>query len=265
MIGAPEKIIDITVAIDKLEKIGIDKVIDELVAKGISTEAIGILRPIIDLSGSNEEKLNILLNVLSTSEIGKTGIAEIKKILDNVRDLVPKANVELDITLARGLNYYTGAIIEVKTNDTRTTFSGSICGGGRYDDLTGIFGLPNMSGIGISFGADRIYDVMEEIGIFPPSSGASTKILFVNFGESEAHFCLQLANELRLKNINAEVYPDGAKMKKQMSYADKKEIPFVALIGTDEMSSGMLSIKVMKTGEQLKLKKEDLISLLEKN
>ena len=265
LIGAPEKIIDITVAIDKLEKIGIDKVIDELLAKGISTEAIGILRPIIDLSGSNEEKLNILLNVLSTSEIGKTGIAEIKKILDNVSDLVPKANVELDITLARGLNYYTGAIIEVKTNDTRTTFSGSICGGGRYDDLTGIFGLPNMSGIGISFGADRIYDVMEEIGIFPPSSGASTKILFVNFGESEAHFCLQLANELRLKNINAEVYPDGAKMKKQMSYADKKEIPFVALIGTDEMSSGMLSIKDMKTGEQLKLKKEDLISLLEKN
>lgn len=265
LIGAPEKIIDITVAIDKLDKIGIEKVIDELRTKGISEQSITTLRPIIDLKGSNEEKLSVLDQVLANSEIGKNGISEIREILENASALSPDATVELDITLARGLNYYTGAIIEVKTNDKRSQFTSSICGGGRYDDLTGIFGLPNMSGIGISFGADRIYDVLEEINGFSDLNSASTKIMFVNFGEAEASYCLKLAIELRRHQINTEVYPDAAKMKKQMAYADKKAIEFVALIGSDEMNSGLLSVKNMKSGEQHKLTKEELISLLEKN
>jgi histidyl-tRNA synthetase len=262
LIGASDKIIDITVAIDKLDKIGIDKVIEELKAKEISDRSIEILKPIIDLKGTNDEKLKVLSEVLSNSEIGKKGIEELQTILSGCGDISPSCVLELDITLARGLNYYTGAIIEVKTNDTRTTFSGSICGGGRYDDLTGIFGLPNMSGVGISFGADRIYDVLEEINAFPDFSNVSTRLMFVNFGNAEATYCLQIARQLRKLNINTEVYPDDAKMKKQMAYADKKNIPFVALIGSEEMSSGNLTIKNMVSGEQVKVTAAQLPELI---
>lgn len=265
LIGSPEKIIDITVAIDKIEKIGLDKVLDELRSKGIDENALSILKPIIDLKGTNSEKLSILSEVLINSQIGKSGIEEISAIFSLASSLGLKENLELDITLARGLNYYTGAIIEVKVNDARSTFTGSICGGGRYDDLTGIFGLPNMSGVGISFGADRIYDVLDEISGFSSESVSPTKILFVNFGENEASYCLKLAKEIRSENINAEVFPDAAKMKKQMTYADKKAIPFVALIGSDEMSSGLLTVKNMKTGEQIKVSKIELIHLLQNN
>ncbi len=265
LIGSPEKIIDITVAIDKIEKIGLDKVLDELRSKGIDENALSILKPIIDLKGTNSEKLSILSEVLINSQIGKSGIEEISAIFSLASSLGLKENLELDITLARGLNYYTGAIIEVKVNDARSTFTGSICGGGRYDDLTGIFGLPNMSGVGISFGADRIYDVLDEISGFSSESVSPTKILFVNFGENEASYCLKLAKEIRSENINAEVFPDAAKMKKQMTYADKKAIPFVALIGSDEMSSGLLTVKNMKTGEQVKVSKIELINLLQSN
>lgn len=258
LIGAPEKIIDITVAIDKLDKIGIEKVIEELLNKGISNEAIEILKPIIDLKGTNIEKLEVLSKLLSKSDIGKKGIEELNAILSGAKELSSTCKLEIDITLARGLNYYTGAIIEVKTDDLGSTFTGSICGGGRYDDLTGIFGLPNMSGVGISFGADRIYDVLEEINAFPDFSNVSTRLLFVNFGDAEAEYCSALARKLRKKNINTEVYPDAAKMKKQMAYADKKNIPFVALIGSDEMSSGILTVKNMQTGEQLKVSLDKL-------
>jgi len=262
LIGASDKIIDITVAIDKLDKIGIEKVIDELKSKEISDRSIELLKPIIDLKGTNEEKLNVLSEVLSDSEIGKKGIEELREILSGSTEIPPMCVLELDITLARGLNYYTGAIIEVKANDTRTTFTGSICGGGRYDDLTGIFGLPNMSGVGISFGADRIYDVLEEINAFPDFSNVSTRLMFVNFGIAEATYCLSIARQLRKLNINTEVYPDDAKMKKQMAYADKKNIPFVGLIGSEEMSSGNLTIKNMKTGEQVKVTAEQLPDLI---
>ncbi len=262
LIGASDKIIDITVAIDKLDKIGIEKVIEELKTKNISEHSIELLRPIIDLKGTNDEKLNVLSEVLSNSEIGKKGIEELQTILSASTELPATCVLELDITLARGLNYYTGAIIEVKTNDTRTTFTGSICGGGRYDDLTGIFGLPNMSGVGISFGADRIYDVLEEIIAFPDFSNVSTRLMFVNFGSAEAAYCLKIARQLRRLNINTEVYPDDAKMKKQMAYANKKNIPFVALIGSEEMSSGNLTIKNMITGEQSKVTADQLPGLI---
>ncbi len=262
LIGASDKIIDITVAIDKLDKIGIEKVVEELKTKGISERSIELLKPIIDLKGTNEEKLNVLSKVLSNSEIGKKGIEEVQTILSASGDHPASCVLELDITLARGLNYYTGAIIEVKTNDTRTTFTGSICGGGRYDDLTGIFGLPNMSGVGISFGADRIYDVLEEINAFPDFSNVSTRLMFVNFGNAEAAYCTSVAKQLRKLNINTEVYPDDAKMKKQMAYADKKSIPFVALVGSDEMSSGILTIKNMITGEQVKVTADQLPELI---
>lgn len=262
LIGAPEKIIDITVAIDKLDKIGLEKVIDELKSKGITEDAIAILKPIIELKGSNAEKIKVLSSVLKNSEIGRKGIDELNKILAGSKNLSATCELEIDITLARGLNYYTGAIIEVKTNDKRSSFTGSICGGGRYDDLTGIFGLPNMSGVGISFGADRIYDVLEEINAFPDFSNVSTRLLFVNFGDAEAEYCSALAHQLRKLNINTEVYPDAAKMKKQMTYADKKNIPFVALVGSDEMNSGILTVKNMQSGEQLKLNVQELIKVI---
>ena len=236
----------------------LEKVIEELLNKGISNEAIEILKPIIDLKGTNIEKLEVLSKLLSKSDIGKKGIEELNAILSGAKELSSTCKLEIDITLARGLNYYTGAIIEVKTDDLGSTFTGSICGGGRYDDLTGIFGLPNMSGVGISFGADRIYDVLEEIKAFPDFSNVSTRLLFVNFGDAEAEYCSALARKLRRKNINTEVYPDAAKMKKQMAYADKKNIPFVALIGSDEMNSGLLTVKNMQTGEQLKVNHDEL-------
>lgn len=259
-IGEKEKIVDITVAIDKLDKIGPDKVNEELKSAGLSDKAINALQPIIRLKGSNAEKINILKGVLEKSETGKTGIKEMETILDIASQVTSgNSQLELDITLARGLNYYTGAIIEVKASDIQM---GSICGGGRYDDLTGIFGLPNMSGVGISFGADRIYDVLEEMNGFPDFSHESTKILFVNFGEAEALHCLKLVRQLRNNGIHAELYPDPAKMKKQMGYADDKKIPFVALIGSEEVKSGQITIKNMTSGEQSKSTIEELLQLL---
>ena len=262
IIGAPEKIIDITVAIDKLDKIGYEKVVEELRQKGLSEIAITQLQPIIIIKGSNEEKLNGLKNILKKSEIGNKGIQELENILQNYSSLSKKTAVDIDITLARGLNYYTGAIIEVKVNDSRSVFNSSICGGGRYDDLTGIFGLPNVSGVGISFGADRIYDVLDEIKGFPNFSLHSTRLLFANFGEAEAAYCLQLAKRCRAEGINTEVYPDSAKIKKQMSYADDKKILFVALIGSDEMNNGIITVKDMNYRSQFTCDINELINRL---
>ncbi|MES2590450.1 MAG: histidine--tRNA ligase [Bacteroidota bacterium] len=253
VIGEAAKIIDITVAIDKLDKIGVDGVNKELQENGVSDEAIAKLQPLIAFQGITLEKVNFLKQLLSTSLIGLKGIEEVEYIFKTVDTLkLDTAKVELDITLARGLNYYTGAIFEVKANVG--TLTSSICGGGRYDDLTGIFGLPNMSGVGISFGADRIYDVLNELNLFPESVAASTKLLFVTFGEAEQTYCLPLLAQVRKAGINSEIYPDaGAKMKKQMSYADDKKIPFVVIVGSDEMQSGMLTLKNMTSGEQEKI------------
>lgn len=259
VIGEKEKIITITVAIDKLDKIGVDGVKKELQENGISAEAIQKLQPLIEFKGSTLEKVNFLKGLLSSSEIGLKGIEEVEYIFKTVETIkLNSAEVELDITLARGLNYYTGAIFEVKANVG--TLSSSICGGGRYDDLTGIFGLPNMSGVGISFGADRIYDVLNEMNLYPESVAASTKLLFVTFGEQEQNYCLPLLAQVRKAGINSEIYPDAnAKMKKQMGYADDKKIPFVVIVGSDEMQSGQLTLKNMGTGEQEKIKIEEII------
>ena len=260
IIGAQDKIVDITVAIDKLDKIGIEKVNEELVAKGLSAKAIAQLQPIIGLTGSTSEKFSALKKILKDSAIGLKGIEELEYILNYYNAVGPEHGaivLEFDITLARGLNYYTGAIFEVKPLES--TFTGSICGGGRYDDLTGIFGLPNVSGVGISFGADRIYDVLEECNKFPSDTGVSTKVLFVNFGEKEAAYCMSLLPKLRANGINAEMYPEAAKMKKQMAYADAKNIPFVVLTGEEEMASGLLTLKAMVSGEQVKVGFEDLV------
>jgi len=263
VIGAGDKLIDITVAIDKLDKIGLEKVNLELAHKGLSETAIQRLQPIIGMTGSNNDKLEVLADVLAESETGIKGIEEIRYVLDVLQQLKASTSpVELDITLARGLNYYTGTIIEVKIADERSSFKSSVCGGGRYDDLTGIFGLPNVSGVGISFGADRIYDVLEEIGGFPDLSDASTRILFVNFGAQEAVYCLGLVRRLRNDGINAELYPDAAKMKKQLSYADAKQIPYAAIIGSDEMQSGVVTVKNLSSGEQSKLTMDELLHLL---
>ena len=262
VIGQADKIIDITVAIDKLDKIGIEGVNKELLENGVNEEAIAQLQPLIAFEGSTLEKLNFLKRLLATSTVGLKGIEEVEYIFKTVATVTNlKATLELDITLARGLNYYTGAIFEVKAN--AGTLSSSICGGGRYDDLTGIFGLPNMSGVGISFGADRIYDVLNELNLFPPSIAASTKLLFVTFGEAEQNYCLPLLAKVRKVGINSEVYPDAqAKMKKQMSYADDKKIPFVAIVGSDEMQSGQLTLKNMVSGEQEKITIEKMIEKL---
>ena len=262
VIGQADKIIDITVAIDKLDKIGVEGVNKELQENGVSEAAIAQLQPLIAFQGTTMEKVNFLKQLLASSAIGLKGIEEVEYIFKTVAMIAElKSEVELDITLARGLNYYTGAIFEVKAN--AGTLSSSICGGGRYDDLTGIFGLPNMSGVGISFGADRIYDVLNELNLFPPSIASSTKLLFVTFGEAEQNYCLPLLAKARTAGINAEVYLDAqAKMKKQMSYADDKKIPFVVIIGGDEMQSGMLSLKNMSSGEQEKLTIENVIEKL---
>jgi histidyl-tRNA synthetase len=265
IIGKPELIVDMTVAIDKLDKIGLDGVTKELIERGFTSSDIKTLNPIINLSGSNEEKLNNLRSVLASSEIGLKGISEIETIfsyLDKFSILNTQysiLNLELDITLARGLNYYTGAIFEVKTNEVAM---GSIGGGGRYDDLTGMFGLSDLTGVGISFGADRIYDVLEELKLFPQSTSESTKVLISNFDEKAEKFALPLLQTLRDKGISAEIYPSSAKLKKQMAYADDKNIPFVILIGSDEMETGLLSLKNMKSGEQQKLTAEEIASLL---
>ena len=261
IIGEADKIVDITVAIDKLDKIGLENVNAELKEKGISDEAIAKLQPIILLSGTNTEKLATLKSVLAASETGMKGVEESEFILGTLETMGLKNEIELDLTLARGLNYYTGAIFEVKALDVQI---GSITGGGRYDDLTGIFGLKNMSGVGISFGADRIFDVMNQLDLFPKDNMTTTQILFVNFGKQEERYCLPLLKQLREAGINAEIYPEAAKMKKQMTYADKKEIPFVALIGENEMQEGIISLKNMLSGEQHNVTMEELVERLKR-
>ena len=265
IIGKPQLIVDMTVAIDKLDKIGLDGVIKELIERGFTEQDIEKLKPIILLSGSNEEKLKSLKEVLSSSQTGLKGIAEIESIFNYLEVLTSetkasvKQNLELDITIARGLNYYTGAIFEVKTNEVSM---GSIGGGGRYDDLTGMFGLSDLTGVGISFGADRIYDVLEELKLFPESTSESTQVLISNFDEQAEIFALPLLQKLRAEGISAEIYPSSTKLKKQMTYADDKNIPFVILIGSDEMESGLLTLKNMKSGEQQKLSSEQIIEML---
>lgn len=261
VIGEAEKIVDITVAIDKLEKIGIDSVNDELRQDGISEDAIEKLQPIIALSGTNEEKLNTIKEVLKDSEIGKKGVEELRFILGTLKEIGLKNEIQFDLTLARGLNYYTGAIFEVKALDTPM---GSITGGGRYDNLTGIFGMPGLSGVGISFGADRIYDVLNALNLYPTEAISTTQLLFINFGEKETAYCLPIAAEVRKAGIRVEVYPDKAKMKKQMSYANAKKIPFVALAGENEIAAGKVTLKDMATGEQKLVNTEELIACLQK-
>ena len=256
IIGEADKIVDITVAIDKLDKIGLDNVNAELASKGIPQEAIEKLQPIIMLSGSNEEKLETLKTVLAASETGLKGVEESEFILKTVASLGVKSEVELDLTLARGLNYYTGAIFEVKALDVQI---GSISGGGRYDNLTGVFGMSGMSGVGISFGADRIYDVLNQLDLYPKEAVNATQLLFVNFGDKEAAYCLPVLSAARDAGIRAEIYPDSAKMKKQMSYANDKNIPFVAIVGENEMNEGKLTLKNMTTGEQSLVTPEELL------
>ena len=256
IIGEADKIVDITVAIDKLDKIGLDNVNAELASKGIPQEAIEKLQPIIMLSGSNDEKLETLKSVLAASETGMKGVEESEFILKTVASLGVKSEVELDLTLARGLNYYTGAIFEVKALDVQI---GSISGGGRYDNLTGVFGMNGMSGVGISFGADRIYDVLNQLDLYPKEAVNATQLLFVNFGEKEVAYCLPVLSSARDAGIRAEIYPDSAKMKKQMSYANDKNIPFVAIVGENEMNEGKLTLKNMTTGEQSLVTPEELL------
>lgn len=258
-IGEPDKIIDITVAIDKLDKIGIDKVNEELFEKGISKPKIEALQPIIMLSGSTKDKLTNLRKILAKSEIGIQGIEELTQIFNVVSTININAEIELDLTLARGLNYYTGAIFEVKSKDVQI---GSICGGGRYDNLTGIFGLPGVSGVGISFGADRIYDVLNQLEAYPTEAKETTRILFINFGEQESICALKHAQKLRLQGISTEIYPENAKMKKQMQYANDRSIPFVALLGETEMAENKITLKNMETGEQKLVTIEECISLI---
>lgn len=248
MIGAADKIIDITVAIDKLDKIGLENVNEELANAGISPDAIDKLQPIISLQGTNDEKLNVIKNVLKDSQVGLKGVEEVAYILDVLQSMQLHNEIELDLTLARGLNYYTGAIFEVKAKDVSI---GSITGGGRYDNLTGIFGKPGLSGVGISFGADRIYDVLNALDLYPKETTNSTQILFINFGEKEMAYCLPLVNEARSHGICAEMYPDAVKMKKQMSYANAKQIAFVAMAGENEMKENKITLKNMETGEQM--------------
>ena len=257
VIGEAEKIVDITVAIDKLDKIGLEKVNEELRNDGISEEAIEKLQPIISLSGSNEEKLEVISQVLAGSETGLKGVEETRFILDTLKAVGLNNAIELDLTLARGLNYYTGAIFEVKALDTPM---GSITGGGRYDNLTGIFGLPGLSGVGISFGADRIYDVLIALDLYPKEAVNSTQVLFINFGETETAYCLPIVGKLRQAGIRSEIFPDKAKMKKQMSYANAKNIPFVVLAGENEMAAGKVTLKNMESGDQTLVTAEELIA-----
>lgn len=258
ILGAADKIVDITVAIDKLDKIGLEKVNDELREKGLSEEAINKLQPVIMLSGTNREKIASLKNVLAASETGLKGIAEMEFILDRIEKLTLRAELELDLTLARGLNYYTGAIFEVKALDVQI---GSITGGGRYDNLTGVFGMEGVSGVGISFGADRIFDVLNQLDLYPKDALQTTQLLFVNFGEKEEAYLLPLVAQVRAAGIRTELYPESAKMKKQMGYADTKKIPYVAIVGETEMAEGKINVKNMITGEQQLLTVDELIAL----
>ncbi|KAA6326934.1 Histidine--tRNA ligase [termite gut metagenome] len=259
IIGEADKITDITVAIDKLDKIGLENVNQELADKGISAESIAKLQPAIQLSGTNTDKLDALKQILIASEIGLKGIEECKFILSTLENLDLKNEIELDLTLARGLNYYTGAIFEVKALDVQI---GSITGGGRYDNLTGVFGMPDISGVGISFGADRIFDVLNQLDLYPKEAVNGTKLLFINFGEKEMIYSLPLLSKVRVAGISAEMFPDAAKMKKQMSYANTKNIPFVVIAGEDEMNTGKLTLKNMVTGEQNLVNPEQLINSL---
>lgn len=265
VIGKPELIIDMTVAIDKLDKIGLDGVINELLSRGFVEADIALLKPVILLQGNNEEKLSALKGVLSSSEIGLKGIAELEKVFVFVSQLLSQSSLkspdlELDITLARGLNYYTGCIFEVKTNEVAM---GSIGGGGRYDDLTGMFGLKGLTGVGVSFGADRIYDVLQELNLFPVSAAEGTRILISNFDAEAESYALPLVQKLRENGISAELYPSAAKLKKQLSYADAKSIPYVILIGSDEMNNAELTLKDMVSGDQQKLTLDAIINLLQ--
>ena len=259
IIGEADKIVDITVAIDKLDKIGLENVNAELASKGIPQEAIDKLQPIILLSGSNEEKLETLKTVLATSEAGLKGVEESEFILKTVSALGVKSEVELDLTLARGLNYYTGAIFEVKALVGQI---GSISGGGRYDNLTGVFGMDGMSGVGISFGADRIFDVLNQLDLYPKEAVNGTELLFVNFGDKEAAYCLPILTKVREAGVRAEIYPDASKMKKQMGYANDKQIPFVAIVGENEMNEGKLTLKNMTTGEQSLVTPDELLAVV---
>ena len=259
VIGAPDKIVDITVAIDKIDKIGLENVNAELLEKGLSQDAVDALQPLLTLSGSNEEKLATLSTLLASSEVGMKGVEELRYVLTNSEAQQPKGVVELDVSLARGLNYYTGTIIEVKAKDV---VIGSITGGGRYDNLTGVFGMPGTSGVGISFGADRIYDVLNTLELYPKDTLASTKVLFVNFGEEEGAQSLQYVMKLRANGIPAEIYPDSTKMKKQMSYANDKNVAYVAMVGETEMANGSIALKCMETGEQENLTIDEVISKL---
>lgn len=261
MIGESDKIIDITVAMDKLDKIGLDNVNTELAANGISAEAIDKLQPIIKLTGTNVEKLAVMKQVLKDSEIGVKGVEECEFVLQTLSLLGLKNEIELDLTLARGLNYYTGCILEVKALDVEI---GSITGGGRYDNLTGIFGLPGLSGVGISFGADRIFDVLNQLELYPKETITGTELLFVNFGEKETSYCLPVIAAVRKEGIRCEIYPDNAKMKKQMSYANSKGVPFVAIVGENEMNEGRVMLKNMTSGEQKLVTTEELIQLIKK-
>lgn len=259
VLGAADKIVDITVAIDKLDKIGLDKVNEELMAAGLSAEQVETLQPIISLSGTNADKIATMRQVLAASEVGLKGCDELEFVLNALGDSL-KNVLELDLTLARGLNYYTGCIFEVKALDVEI---GSITGGGRYDNLTGIFGLPGLSGVGISFGADRIYDVLNQLELYPATTAASVDLLFINFGEAEAAHCLKLARATREAGIATEVFPDAAKMKKQMNYANARQIPFVALVGESEMEQNLIALKNMTTGEQQQVSLEQLIQLIQ--
>ncbi len=259
IVGEADKIVDITVAIDKLDKIGLDKVNEELRADGISEEAIAKLQPVIKLSGTNEEKLDAMAELLAESETGLKGIEEIRFILGTAMQCGINNELQLDLTLARGLNYYTGAIFEVKALDTPM---GSITGGGRYDNLTGIFGMPGISGVGVSFGADRIYDVLNALDLYPKDITTGTQLLFINFGEKESAYCMPIVSEARANGVRTEVFPDSAKMKKQMSYANANSIPFVALAGDDEISNGVVTLKNMQTGEQKKVTPSELIEIV---
>ena len=259
VVGAPEKIVDITVAIDKLDKIGLEKVNQELLAKGLTEENVNKLQPILALSGNNNEKLAQLKDVLANSEIGLKGVAELETLFGYTANLDFTAELELDLTLARGLNYYTGTIIEVKALDVQI---GSITGGGRYDNLTGVFGVDGLSGVGISFGADRIYDVLNQLDLYPKTTVNQTQVIFLNFGEKEMEYCIPLLAQLRSAGISTEIYPDAVKFKKQMQYANDRNIPFVAIVGESEMAENVVTLKNMTTGEQEKVLINDIVSKL---
>ena len=262
LIGAPDKLIDITVAIDKIDNIGLDKVEEELADRGLSQESIQALRPMLQIDGDTQSRLAQLATLLADSEIGRKGVEELQFVVENTLALGLNAELDLDVSLARGLNYYTGTIIEVKALDTQI---GSITGGGRYDNLTGIFGLPGISGVGISFGADRIYDVLNALDLYPEGTGVSTKVLFANLGHAGAAKSMQLIKELRAAGIPAEIYPDAAKMKKQIGYANAMGVPFFAMIGDDELAAGKVAVKDMITGTQHSIDADQLVNFFTNN